>query len=666
MIDTSDNRIYDGKKALVALLLLVSFTLPLTAAPLEIHEKTDAQAMAKLTARPQPTPPVEKPLDADAATALADSLKEGIDADIVQAESLEAIDEKWRVRSLAGKTRTQILTMLFADLKSVVTEKETQDKIWESWKEIGVAEATETETPTETPDEKQTPDPEEKASDKPTTPPQTPAANGNLRQYIRALTYDPRVLLAVQGDGGTLIYEKVNDKKDTRDAKPGKIVRCVRTSKSLSKNFDDVAILQPTQGVIYPGALVYADKNLVDGMPRPLTGLPRSPIDLRLDLPGLQDEGSFVITNPTDGKVQSGVNKALNIWNNGPSFKEGYINPSRSNYTSTLAYSSEQLALSLGVNVKWAQGDASAQFKYSSNDEKTVAVVMYKQVFYTVTYDAPNLPEQFFDASVTPAEAKEAFNAEKGVADAEKQVPAYVSSVNYGRIIMFRLEADKKEKAIDVQAALNYGTGAVSVGVDAKGKYDSILQNSAITVVTMGGSADVASQAVSARSAADLMPIIKGKNAVYSKNNPGVPIAYTVKFLKDSTIAKMGSTTDFTTTDCTELPNLWIKLVHNGWYTAHFDVTWDEPGRPNQTFHSDKNKDYQQTLGFPGDATNIRVNISNDTGLVWEPRREIINRPLVPNELNKCLIIEGTTLGSGKKFETCEKPPPDDLENKRP
>ena len=556
--------------------------------------------------------------------------------------------------------------MLFADLKSVVTEKETQDKIWESWKEIGVAEATETETPTETPDEKQTPDPEEKASDKPTTPPQTPAANGNLRQYIRALTYDPRVLLAVQGDGGTLIYEKVNDKKDTRDAKPGKIVRCVRTSKSLSKNFDDVAILQPTQGVIYPGALVYADKNLVDGMPRPLTGLPRSPIDLRLDLPGLQDEGSFVITNPTDGKVQSGVNKALNIWNNGPSFKEGYINPSRSNYTSTLAYSSEQLALSLGVNVKWAQGDASAQFKYSSNDEKTVAVVMYKQVFYTVTYDAPNLPEQFFDASVTPAEAKEAFNAEKGVADAEKQVPAYVSSVNYGRIIMFRLEADKKEKAIDVQAALNYGTGAVSVGVDAKGKYDSILQNSAITVVTMGGSADVASQAVSARSAADLMPIIKGKNAVYSKNNPGVPIAYTVKFLKDSTIAKMGSTTDFTTTDCTELPNLWIKLVHNGWYTAHFDVTWDEPGRPNQTFHSDKNKDYQQTLGFPGDATNIRVNISNDTGLVWEPRREIINRPLVPNELNKCLIIEGTTLGSGKKFETCEKPPPDDLENKRP
>jgi hypothetical protein len=94
-------------------------------------------------------------------------------------------------------------------------------------------------------------------------------------------------------------------------------------------------------------------------------------------------------------------------------------------------------------------------------------------------------------------------------------------------------------------------------------------------------------------------------------------------------------------------------------------VTWDEEGKPNQTFHSDKNKDYQETLSFPGDTTNIRVNISNDTGLVWEPRREIINRALVPTELNKCLIIEGTTLASGKRFETCETPPDEDLNQKR-
>ena len=493
-----------------------------------------------------------------------------------------------------------------------------------------------------------------------------PNTSASLRQYIKALTYDPKLLLAVQPTGGELIQEKIKGTSQTRDTKPGKIVRCTRTDHSLSGNFDDVAILQPTQGVIYPGALLYADQNLVDGQPRPLTGLPRAPIDLRLDLPGLEEDGSFTIANATDGKVQTSVAKALRKWNDGPSYKEGYINASRQSYKSTVAYSSEQLALSLGVNVKWAQGDAAAQFKFDMSNEKTVAVMMYKQVFYTVTYDAPNLPEQFFDPSVSVDEAKEAFHAEKDVISDQKLVPAYVSSVNYGRIIMFRLEADKSVLGVDAQAALNYGTGAVTVGVDAKAKYDKILSNSSITVVTMGGSAEVASEAVSARSAGDLMPIIKGKNAVYSKSNPGVPIAYTVKFLKDNTIAKMGSTTDFTTTDCQELRNIWIKLVHNGWYSAHFDVTWDEEGHPNQTFHADKNKDWQQTLSFPGDTTNIRVNISNDTGLVWDPRREIINRQLVPTELNKCLIIEGTTLGSGKKFEVCETPPDEDLSNRKP
>jgi thiol-activated cytolysin len=630
-------------------------------------------------ARPVPTPEND-PLNSTAATEFVQLLTEQAENVLDDAFDLEEVNAvKGKIGAafakrgaMTGKTPKQIIVMYLADASANIEDAEVVESMRSAFGGLIDAATAENEpepqpAPAPSAEPEATPAPGPAATPAEDTKPETqPNTSASLRQYIKSLSYDPKLLLAVQPTGGELLQEKVKSTDKTREAKPGKIVRCTRTTRSLSGNFDDVARLQPTQGVIYPGALLYADQNLVDGQPRPMTGLPRAPIDLRLDLPGLEEDGSFTIANATDGKVQTAVAKALRKWNDGPSYKEGYVNASRQSYKSTVAYSSEQLAMSLGVNVKWAQGDAAAQFKFDMSNEKTVAVMMYKQVFYTVTYDAPNLPEQFFDKSVTVDEAKEAFHASKDVPSDEKQVPAYVSSVNYGRIIMFRLEADKSVLGIDAQAALNYGTGAVSVGVDAKAKYDKIISNSSITVVTMGGSAEVASQAVSARSAADLMPIIKGKNAVYSKSNPGVPIAYTVKFLKDNTIAKMGSTTDFTTTDCQELRNIWIKLVHNGWYTAHFDVTWDEEGKPNQTFHADKNKDYQQTLTFPGDTTNIRVNISNDTGLVWEPRREIINRPLVPTELNKCLIIEGTTLGSGKKFEVCETPPDEDLRDKKP
>jgi hypothetical protein len=101
-------------------------------------------------------------------------------------------------------------------------------------------------------------------------------------------------------------------------------------------------------------------------------------------------------------------------------------------------------------------------------------------------------------------------------------------------------------------------------------------------------------------------------------------------------------------------------------FNAHLDVTWDEEGKPNQTFHGDAGLGWVQTLTFPGDTTNIKVNLWNDTGWVGQPTREIMNRLLVPTELNKCIHIIGTTFSGDKFFETCEKPPDEDLSNRKP
>ncbi|MBV9216311.1 MAG: thiol-activated cytolysin family protein [Acidobacteria bacterium] len=631
------------KRVATALLLTVALTITgLAIRPFPAA----AVASGKTIAIPRPTPP-DDPLDANAAAAFVNKMNDQVknvlndffDIDGVNAKFTEISNKVTERGDMEGKTQKQIVDMYLEDIRASISDAAQITAFEKAFARVMKGDETGPLT--------------ELATDPGVTAPKSnpstaPSSSASLRQYIKSLKYDPRVLLAVQGDGGTMIVDKEKDKKNERRTGNAKIIRCLRTTRNLSKNFDDVAILQPTQGVIYPGALVYADQELVDGKPRPLTGLPRAPIDLRLDLPGLQDEGSFTIANPTDGKVQSAVNKALNFWNNSTSFQDGYVNPSRSNYSSTIAYSSDQLAMSLGFNAKWASGDAAAQFKYSTSNEKNVIVAVYRQVFYTVTFDAPNLPEQFFDPSVSVEEARETFTTEKPSA------PGYVSSVNYGRIIMFRMETDKSASAVDAQAAFNYAAGAVTVGGDMKLKYDKILSNSSITVVTMGGNAEVAAETVAARTATDLQKVIKGKNAVYSKNNPGVPIAYTVKFLKDNTIAKMGSTTDFTTEDCKELDNIWIKVIHSGAYIAHFYATWDEPDPNNPDVmvtrtrkEEGKTAGFQIKFDFPGDASNIRVKFENDTGLVWQPRREILNRVLLPVDYNKCYTVTGTTLGSG-------------------
>ena len=94
-------------------------------------------------------------------------------------------------------------------------------------------------------------------------------------------------------------------------------------------------------------------------------------------------------------------------------------------------------------------------------------------------------------------------------------------------------------------------------------------------------------------------------------------------------------------------PDSWIKIIHAGAYIAHFDVTWDEPDRPNRSWNGGgKTAGWRDVAYIPAAATNIRLRMQNDTGLVWQPKREILNKVMQPSDLNKCYRVTGTTLGS--------------------
>ena len=79
--------------------------------------------------------------------------------------------------------------------------------------------------------------------------------NPDLDKYIASLEYDPRVLLAVVPDGSTSAIP-VKDRQHNSNG----VIICTKTNRSLSKTLSEVAILSPTAGVIFPGALVLADQ----------------------------------------------------------------------------------------------------------------------------------------------------------------------------------------------------------------------------------------------------------------------------------------------------------------------------------------------------------------------------------------------------------------------
>ncbi|MFD2563114.1 thiol-activated cytolysin family protein [Aquimarina rubra] len=370
--------------------------------------------------------------------------------------------------------------------------------------------------------------------------PVNPEAN-NINDFIKNLDYDANQLLGLEDTGGEALLKTPGETTTDNSYNEGIETTCVRVDYNLKANFEDVAILRPTNGIVWPGALVIGNQTMRDGLPEAFT-LGRAPMTIRLDLPGIGEAGNIRIEDPRNSNVQAKIDEALEYWN-ANAYQEGYVNASNSSYAASTSYSSKQMSLEVGMNTEWATGDVSAQFNYETTSTRRVAIMVFKQVFYTITMDTPDNPADVFRADVSLTQIENAFNS--------TTPPAYVHSVNYGRIIMFRMETTAEATEAELTGAFNYASGLNSASGTVEAKYKEILNESNITTVTIGGNAAVASEAVSAQNFGDLQSIIKGENAVYSRDNPGVPIAYTIRFLKDNSLAKMGYTTDYVALNCT-------------------------------------------------------------------------------------------------------------------
>ena len=367
----------------------------------------------------------------------------------------------------------------------------------------------------------------------------------NINSYIASLSYDANSLLNLQETGGSASERTLlNEYSEASTPVQGTVFDCQIQDFSLESNFDDVAILRPTNDIIYPGALVVGNQDMLDGSPNPI-GLDRGPMVLSLDLPGLGEQGTLEIEQPNKSNVKTSLDNALEWWNDN-AYEEGYVNAANSTYQSATSYSSTQFGLDIGLNASWATGSIAAQLDYESNTERRYASIVFRQVFYTVSMNTPSSAASVFAPSVSLDQVQNVINS--------TSPPAYISSVSYGRIIMVRMETTNTDYSVNLNAVLEYASGLNSGSGDINVEYEAILSNSSLNVITIGGNAEVAVSAIDAANLDEgpgsINYIITGENAVYTRNNPGVPIAYTTRYLKDHSLAKLGYTTEYTVEEC--------------------------------------------------------------------------------------------------------------------
>lgn len=456
-----------------------------------------------------------------------------------------------------------------------------------------------------------------------------------INKAIRNLQYDADEILASKGE--EIENKNLPSKEGLHQNE--KFIVIERKKKSITTSPVDISVIGSMLDRTYPGALQLANRSLVENRPDLLLA-ERKPIKISINLPGLKQDNTIVVNEPSYGSVNAAIDTLIDKWNQ--NYGNSHSIPAQTQYSEVMVYSKSQLSTALNVNADLLEKSLGIDFKAIAKGEKNIMIAAYKQIFYTVNAEMPNKPSDLFADSVT---AQDLFDAGMN----NDNPPLMVSNVAYGRTIYVKLETSSKSK--EVEAAFK----ALINKVETKGNlaYEEVLKNSSFTAVVLGGDSLKHSEIIT-NDFEKIRAIVK-ENSEFGIKNPGYPISYTGTFLKNNAVAVINNLAEYTETTSTEYSKGRITIDHWGGYVAQFEINWDElsydengkevltPKHWEGNWKS-RTAHYNSVLPLPANAKNIRIFARECTGLAWEWWRTIINEKNVPLSGNIRVQIGGTTL----------------------
>jgi len=311
---------------------------------------------------------------------------------------------------------------------------------------------------------------------------------------------------------------------------------CQKKEVLLEQNAEEFVTLNPAQEWLYPGAVLQGN-TITGGTPTAVTPSARGSGRIGLAIQ-TGDTGSYVADVPSMDRVTTlqSVNKLLSEYKGGT--------PGEVSLTFEEIHSQQHLEAMLGASVSGTNFSAGAELNVSADNKKTKMVLRLIQKFYTIVYQPPRNVEATFADDMTADELS------RWVGPGNP--PVYVSSVNYGRMLIATLESDLSAR--DLRAEFNAAyEGIVEASAEGSAKYTRDLESTKINVISYGASAaggvtasaDVA-QSKSFQGIYDFMR----NSGDFSVSNPGVPISYHMRSLSDQRPVRLAATTTFEKTLC--------------------------------------------------------------------------------------------------------------------
>ncbi len=308
---------------------------------------------------------------------------------------------------------------------------------------------------------------------------------------------------------------------------------CRTTPCSITKTPEQVVTYGTFSNILWLGALIQGDSYAGGlGSMEELPIRQRAPLKIGVNfLSG--DSISATVANPEPTTVGQAIGTLIS-----DAVDSGYHGGSSLYFIQKQTYSLEQAALSLGLSAKYMGASIKNKLDLSSVQRKNTLMAYFKQYMFETYIVLPQTPSEMFSDAFTEDVLQQ--QVDLGYVGPDN-LPVYVARIQWGRIMLLTMSSDSS--VVDMTNALKATYG--SFGVTMTAKYQSILQNSEMEVVTFGGDD------------ADALALIRsGDISTYFMDSPDLttafPIGYVLNNLADNSTAKVGETTTYEMKECVQ------------------------------------------------------------------------------------------------------------------
>jgi hypothetical protein len=327
---------------------------------------------------------------------------------------------------------------------------------------------------------------------------------------------------------------------ESKEAKEGRNYTVVRTNYSLTETPEEIVTYQPVNA-FWLGALVQG-QGLQQGIgSMQEVAVPaemRASFKVKVDLPM---SGNFrVVDAPSASTVGSALGDLMRKGNStkwgGARFLKIIDN-----------YSEEQTAQELGINARYLTAELKASLKTERSAAKHTITATFIERAFTATADIEGHSRRaaFFNDAFSVEDARALVNQKHITAS---NLPTYIKSITYGRIVVFNLTSKLSEEEMHValEGSVSGGTWSVDANVKSDSKSKTALFE--LRVTEFGGPQNGFSKLIPATGIEKVLEIMNSYLQQPAPLSTMMPISYTVNTLRDDQLAAMSVTTKYTVT----------------------------------------------------------------------------------------------------------------------